>query len=423
MFDLKLIRKNPAAFDQALGKRGHEPIAHKILEIDERKRRIQTDTQDVQFRRNDASKRIGDLKRDGLDTTSLMTEVSALKDRLHALEEKERLLIEELNHVLSTLPNIPLEEIPVGKDEHDNVLVRTVGQKPTFTFAPKDHVELGEKRGAIDFTLGAKLSGARFVVLRNKIARLERALANFMLDHNTIEFGYEEINPPLLVKSQTAYGTGNLPKFKDDLFQTTNGYWLIPTAEMSLTNLVADDILDEMDLPKRFTAMTPCFRSEAGSAGRDTRGMIRQHQFSKVELVSITTPQQAMDEHERMLSCAESLLQKLGLHYRVMLLCTGDMSPASQKTYDIEVWIPSQNTFREISSCSMCGDYQARRMNARYRAFESKGTEFVYTLNGSGLPLGRTLVAILENYQNEDGSIRVPDVLQPYINGEERINV
>jgi len=312
---------------------------------------------------------------------------------------------------------LPFDEVPDGKTEDDNVEVRRIGEPRAFDFTPKDHVDLGESLGMMDFEIAAKLAGARFVMLSGGLARMERALAAYMLDHNTVEFGYTEINPPALVNDKTMFGTGQLPKFGEDLFKTTDGYWLIPTAEVPLTNIIADNIVDEEELPKRFTAMTWCFRSEAGSAGRDTRGMIRQHQFTKVEMVSVTKPVNSMDELERMTSCAEDILTKLGLPLRTVTLCVGDMGAGARKTYDIEVWLPGQDRYREISSCSVCGDFQARRMNGRYRIKGEKGTQFVHTLNGSGLAVGRTLIAVLENYQQADGSIEIPDVLQPYMGG------
>ncbi len=316
---------------------------------------------------------------------------------------------------------MPASDVPDGADESANLEIRRFGEKPSLAFKPKEHFELGEKLGQMDFETAARMSGARFVVLKRGLARLERAIAQFMLDLHTEQFGYMEVSPPYLVRDQAMYGTGQLPKFADDLFHTTTDYWLVPTAEVSLTNLVREQILDEKELPFRFTAYTPCFRAEAGAAGKDTRGMIRMHQFSKVELVSITTPDLSTQEHERMTSCAEEVLKRLGLHFRTMLLCTGDMGFAAKKTYDIEVWLPGQNAFREISSCSNCGDFQARRMNARYRPASEKSTRFVHTLNGSGLAVGRTLVAILENYQQADGSIAVPGALKPYMGGLDRI--
>ncbi len=422
MFDIKWIRENPETFDRGLGKRGLEPLSAKLMALDEERRKTLASLQEAQSRRNAASKEIGKAKaaRDGARAEALMKEVADLKDTIQQGEVEARKIEARLNAELAQIPNLPLDEVPVGPDETANVEVRRVGTPRAFDFAPKQHFEIGEALGLMDFETAAKLSGARFVVLKGALARLERALATFMLDMHTGEFGYTEANPPLLVRDDAAFGTGNLPKFAEDLFQTTNGFWLIPTAEVSLTNFVREQILDETALPMRLTAWTPCFRSEAGAAGRDTRGMIRQHQFSKVELVSVTTPEQSLAEHERMTACAEEVLKRLGLAYRTVLLCTGDMGFASQKTYDIEVWLPGQNTYREISSCSVCGDFQARRMNARYRPKDGK-PEFVHTLNGSGLAVGRTLIAVLENYQQPDGSVIIPEVLRPYMRGLERI--
>ncbi|OYW55191.1 MAG: serine--tRNA ligase [Hyphomicrobium sp. 32-62-53] len=429
MHDIKWIRDNAAAFDGALKRRGLEPLSASLIAIDDKRRAILTTLQDAQARRNAASKDIGKAKatKDDATAAKLMEEVAALKDSIAKGEEDERAINAELEAALAVIPNLPRDDVPDGKDEHDNKEVRKVGTPKTFSFAPKQHFELGEALGLMDFDTAGKVSGARFVFLKGGLARLERAIASFMLDNHTSPTGdnhggYTEVNPPLLVKDQAAYGTGNLPKFAEDLFKTTNDFWLIPTAEVSLTNLVRDQILDEDKLPMRVTAWTPCFRSEAGAAGRDTRGMIRQHQFSKVELVSITTPEKSLDEHERMTACAEGILKALGLPFRTVLLCTGDMGFASQKTYDIEVWLPGQNTYREISSCSVCGDFQSRRMAARYRPKGSKDVRFVHTLNGSGLAVGRTLVAVMENYQQEDGSILIPDALKPYMGGLDRIS-
>jgi len=422
VFDIKWIRENPETFDEGLRKRGLEPLSARLLAIDEERRKVLTSLQGAQSRRNAASKEIGKAKaaKDEERAQALMKEVADLKEVIQQGEAKAKEIEERLNAELAQIPNLPLPDVPVGPDETGNVEVRRVGDPPRFDFEPKQHFEIGEALGLMDFETAAKLSGSRFVVLKGALARLERALAAFMLDLHTTEFGYIEASPPLLVRDDAAFGTGNLPKFAEDLFQTTNGYWLIPTAEVSLTNFVREEILDEAQLPIRLTAWTPCFRSEAGAAGKDTRGMIRQHQFTKVELVSITTPEQSLAEHERMTACAEEVLKRLGLPYRTVLLCTGDMGFASQKTYDIEVWLPGQNTYREISSCSVCGDFQARRMNARYRRKDGK-LEFVHTLNGSGLAVGRTLIAVLENYQQADGSVLVPEVLRPYMNGLERI--
>jgi seryl-tRNA synthetase len=423
MFDVKWIRENPDAFDKGLESRGLEPQSKAVLALDDERRAHLASLQEAQARRNAASKEIGKAMgaKDQVTADRLKAEVADLKTRIQEGEEEERRINEKIETLLAGLPNIPLDEVPVGADENDNKLVRTVGEPPTFDFEPKQHFELGEALGLMDFESAGKISGARFVVLKGALARLERALGTFMLDLHTSEFGYTEVNPPLLVRDAAAYGTANLPKFTEDLFQTREGFWLIPTAEVSLTNLVREQILDEAELPKRFTAWTPCFRSEAGSAGRDVRGMIRQHQFAKVELVSVTTPDKALEEHERMTACAEEVLKRLGLAYRTMLLCSGDMGFASQKTYDIEVWLPGQKTYREISSCSVCGSFQARRMSARYRKSEDRSVEHVVTLNGSGLAVGRTLVAILENYQQADGSIIIPEALRPYMAGREVI--
>jgi len=423
VFDIKWIRENPEAFDAGLQKRGLSPQSAELIALDEARRAVVTKLQEAQARRNAASKEIGKAKaaKDEATAEALMAEVAALKDQLAAGEGEERALDTKLRDALSVIPNLPLDEVPLGKDEKDNVEVRKVGEPPQFDFAPKQHFELGERLGLMDFSTASKISGARFVVLKGALARLERALGAFMLDLHTSEFGYTENIVPLLVRDDAAYGTGNLPKFAEDLFRTENGFWLIPTAEVSLTNFVREEILDEDKLPMRLTAQTPCFRSEAGAAGRDTRGMIRQHQFTKVELVSVTTPEESLAEHERMTACAEEVLKRLGLPFRTILLCTGDMGFASRKTYDIEVWLPGENTYREISSCSVCGDFQARRMNARYRPKGAKDTRFVHTLNGSGLAVGRTLIAVMENYQQADGSILIPAALRPYMGGLERI--
>ncbi len=424
MFDIKWIRDNPAAFDAGLARRGLDPLSAQLLALDEERRALVTKLQDAQGKRNAASKEIGKAKaaKDDVTAARLMEEVAAAKLIIAAGEENERRLDKALTDQLSVIPNIPLAEVPDGADEKGNREVRRVGEPPRLaTNKPKQHFEIGEALGMMDFETAGKVSGARFVYLKGKLARLERALANFMLDLHTAEFGYTEIDPPLMVRDDAMFGTGQLPKFAEDLFQTTNGLWLIPTAEVSLTNLVREQIIDEADLPIRLTAWTPCFRSEAGAAGKDTRGMIRQHQFSKVELVAVTTPDQSLAEHERMTAAAETVLQRLGLAYRTMLLCTGDMGFGSQKTYDIEVWLPGQNAYREISSCSVCGDFQARRMNARCKAKGAKETRFVHTLNGSALAVGRTLVAVLENYQQTDGSIVVPEMLRPYMGGMEKI--
>jgi len=422
MFDIKWIRENAAAFDAGLKKRGLAPLSASLLEKDDARRRHLAMLQDAQSRRNAASKEIGKAKgaKDEALAAKLMAEVADLKEVIQSGEEEERQLNKALEEALAVIPNQPRADVPLGSDETGNVEVRRVGTPRAFDFKPKQHFEIGEALGLMDFDAASKISGARFVVLKGALSRMERALAAFMLDLHTGEFGYTEYAPPLLVKDHTAYGTGNLPKFADDLFQTVNGFWLIPTAEVALTNFVRETILDEDKLPMRMTAATPCFRSEAGAAGRDTRGMIRQHQFTKVELVSVTTPEESLAEHERMTACAEEVLKRLELPYRTMLLCTGDMGFASQKTYDIEVRLPGQDAYREISSCSVCGDFQARRMGARFR-LKGGDVRFVHTLNGSGLAVGRTLVAVLENYQQADGSVIIPDALQPYMGGMTKI--
>jgi seryl-tRNA synthetase len=424
VFDIKWIRENREAFDQGLRARGLEPLSDKLLAIDDRRRLHLSKLQEAQARRNAASKEIGKAKAQKDDQTAsrLMAEVAELKAFIQDGETLEREFDAELEKELAGIPNIPLAEVPKGADENDNQLVRKVGRPTKLSFEPKQHFELGEQLGLMDFEAASRISGARFVVLKGALARLERALGQFMLDIHTTEFGYEEVNPPLLVRDPAAYGTAQLPKFSEDLFRTTDEFWLIPTAEVPLTNLVREQILAAAELPKRFTALTPCFRSEAGAAGRDTRGMIRQHQFTKCELVSITTAETALEEHERMTACAEEILKRLELPYRVMLLCTGDMGFAARKTYDIEVWLPGQDAYREISSCSVCGDFQARRMSARYRAEDEKKTvHYVHTLNGSGLAVGRTLIAVMENYQQEDGSIVIPEPLRPYMGGRDVI--
>lgn len=422
MHDIKSIRENPAAFDAGLAKRGAEPHAEKLIALDADYRALVTESQQAQARRNEASKAIGAAKaqRDEAKAQELMAEVASLKDRMAELDEKGDALGKELNDILAALPNIPADEVPEGEDEASNVELTRWGTPRTFDFTPKEHADLGPALG-LDFETGAKLSGSRFTFLRGQMARLQRALGQFMIDTQTGEFGYTECATPLLVRDEAAFGTGQLPKFSEDLFQTTDGRWLIPTAEVSLTNSVADSIIDVGELPIRITALTNCFRSEAGAAGRDTRGYIRQHQFEKVELVSVTAPDQSEAEHERMTGAAEAILQKLELPYRKMLLCAGDMGFTARTTYDLEVWLPGQDAYREISSCSNCGDFQARRMAARYRPEGEKGTQFVHTLNGSGLAVGRTLVAILENYQEADGSVRIPEALKPYMGGIERL--
>jgi len=423
VFDIKWIRDNAEAFDAGLKRRGLKPLANTLLQLDEARRLHLTKLQDAQARRNAASKEIGKAKaaKDEKVANELMAEVAELKEFIQGGEEEERQLDAKLKAELEVIPNLPLDDVPLGKDEKDNKVIRKVGTPPQFKFKPKQHFEIGEALGLMDFETAAKISGARFVVLKGALARLERALAAFMLDLHTGEFGYTESAPPYLVRDAAAYGTGNLPKFAEDLFQTTNGFWLIPTAEVSLTNFVRETTLDEAQLPIRLTAWTPCFRSEAGAAGKDTRGMIRQHQFSKVELVSITAPEDSRAEHERMTACAREVLKRLGLPFRTILLCTGDMGFAAQKTYDIEVWLPGEDTYREISSCSVCGDFQARRMEARFRRATGGKPEYVHTLNGSGLAVGRTLIAVLENYQEADGSVAIPEALVPYMGGLTKI--
>lgn len=471
MHDIKSIRENPDAFDRAVARRGVAPLAAGLIELDRKRRAAQAEFDELQGRRNALSKEIGaaKAKKDEAGAQALMAEVAALKDRLAALEAAQKDHEQQLTDALSRIPNLPADDVPEGLDEKSNVELRRIGSPRSFAFKPKEHFDLGEALGYMDFGAGVKLAGARFTVLRAQLARLERALGQFMLDLHTTEFGYTETQPPMLVNHESAYGTGQLPKFDDDLFSTVNlsavremmrtaavpsdsdnppldieerlertlrwsheqfirqlenprnRYWLIPTAEVPLTNLARDLIIDESELPWRFTALTACFRSEAGAAGRDTRGMIRQHQFNKVELVSIVTPETSTAEHERMTEAAEAVLKRLDLPFRTMLLCAGDMGGAARKTYDLEVWLPGQNQYREISSCSNCGDWQSRRMNARCRAPGEKATRFVHTLNGSGLAVGRALIAVMENYQDADGSIAVPDVLRPYMGGLTKI--
>jgi seryl-tRNA synthetase len=445
MYDIKWIREHPEEFDRGLTRRGLAPLAGKLLLIDERRRAAITKFEQAQARRNAASKEIGEAKRkkDEAAAQTLMAEVNELKTTLPALEAEQNRLGEELDKELAQIPNAPADDVPEGADEHGNVERHKSGTKRDYAFKPKQHFELGEALGMMDFELAAKLSGARFVVLQKGLARMERALGQLFLDMHTEKHGYTEVNPPILVRDEVMFGTAQLPKFANDQFLTgrdivewldqvagqasdipvnrdrSQNLWLIPTAEVPLTNLVRESIVDEAQLPLRLTACTPCFRAEAGAAGKDTRGMIRQHQFTKVELVSITTPDKSKEEHERMLSCAEEILKKLGLHYRVVTLCTGDMGFASQKTCDIEVWLPGQNMYREISSCSNCGEFQARRMNARYRGKD--GVKHVHTLNGSGVAVGRALIAVMENYQDEGGAIAVPDALRPYMGGVTKI--
>ena len=425
MHDIKFIRENPADFDAALQRRGIEPLADTLQQIDRQRRDIQAQLQQMQSRRNEASKQIGQIKASGGDADALMAEVAQLKSDIPSLEAQEQQLEAELNTHLISLPNILDKSVRDGADEEDNELLREVGTIPEFDFIPADHVDIGEGFGEMDFPLAAQLSGARFVVLKGQMARLERALAAFMLDVHTKEHGYTEILPPALVNTQTMTGTGQLPKFADDLFRTTDDRWLIPTAEVPLTNFAANQILPAETLPLRLTAYTPCFRAEAGSAGRDTRGLIRQHQFSKVELVSIVEPDKSAEELERMTGCAEEILKRLGLAYRVMRLCSGDTGFSAEQTYDIEVWLPGQNEgkgmYREISSCSNCGPFQARRMKARTRSASEKETRFVHTLNGSALAVGRCMIALLENGQQSDGSVMLPEVLHPYM-GTDRLS-
>ena len=423
MFDLKWIRDNPDAFDAGLKRRNAEPLSARILELDAERRTAQTSLQEHQTRRNEASKLIGKAKGTGDEDTAnaLMAEVAELKDKLKADEDREREVGKALDDILSSTPNLPAADVPDGDDEDANIEIRRVGEPPELGFEPKQHFEIGEALGQMDFEAAARMSGARFVVMSGALARMERALGAFMLDLHTSEHGCTEVNPPALVRSEALYGTGQLPKFAEDQFHTDDDFWLIPTAEVPLTNLVSGQILNEDYLPRRYTAQTWCFRSEAGAAGKDTRGLIRQHQFTKVEMVSIVKPDQSDAELDRMTGCAEEVLKRLGLAYRVVILCTGDMGFGAQKTYDIEVWLPGQETYREISSCSNCGDFQARRMKARFKVEGEKGTQFVHTLNGSGLAVGRTLVAVLENYQQEDGSVIVPEVLRPYMGGMEVI--
>ena len=416
MHDLKYIRENPKDFDAALIRRGASPVAASIVALDENRRAILTEMQNAQARRNEASKAIGAAmaKGDTATAEALKAEVAQLKDTLPSLEERERSAGAELDSLVAGLPNLPAADTPDGADETDNVEIARWGSPRHFDFEPRDHADVGPALG-LDFETGVAISGARFTFMRGQMARLNRALGQFMLDYQTAQRGYTECATPYLVRQESLFGTGQLPKFAEDNFQTTDGRWLIPTAEVSLTNSVREQILEESALPIRLTALTPCFRSEAGAAGRDTKGLIRQHQFEKVELVSIVRPEDSAAEHERMVESAEGILQALQLPYRKMLLCTGDMGASARRTYDLEVWLPGQGLYREISSCSNCGDWQARRMNTRYRAAETKSNLFVHTLNGSGLAVGRTLVAVLENYQQVDGSVIIPDALLPYM--------
>jgi seryl-tRNA synthetase len=435
MFDIKWIRDNPAAFDKAMSQRKNVSVrSADLIAIDERRRQIIVRLNEAQEKRNTLSKQIGQAKaqKDEAKAAELMAEVARLKEFIPTGEAEERSVERELRDILSAIPNMALDDVPYGEDESDNVeyfgpngspetAAKVRAPKPSFAFAPREHFEIGVAEKNMDFEIAAKLSGSRFVVLKGQLARLERALGQFMLDLHTTEHGYLEAQPPVLVRDDALYGTGQLPKFEEDLFFTPHGesrLALIPTAEVPMTNFVRETILAEEDLPLRFTALTPCFRSEAGSAGRDTRGMLRQHQFNKVELVAITTPEESDNEHERMLVAAETVLQKLGLHYRVVKLCTGDMGFGARRTYDMEVWLPGQDTYREISSVSVCGDFQARRMEARYRpAGEKQAPRYVHTLNGSGTAVGRCLIAVMENYQQEDGSVLIPQVLRPYMGG------
>lgn len=422
MYDIKWIREHPDAFDRGLKRRGLEPLSKGLLALDEKRRAAITKFEQAQARRNSASKEIGEAKKakDDALANKLMAEVAELKTSLPGMEEEQKTVAAKLDKELAQIPNLPLDDVPDGEDAGGNVERHVVGKKRDYTFKPKQHFELGEALGQMDFELAAKLSGARFVVLQKGLARLERALGQFFLDvHTSEKHGYIEVNPPILVRDDAMFGTAQLPKFVDDQFRTSGDFWLIPTAEVPLTNLVRESIVEEAQLPMRLTACTPCFRAEAGAAGKDTRGMIRQHQFTKVELVSITAPEKSKDEHERMLACAEEVLKKLELHYRVVTLCTGDMGFAAQKTYDIEVWLPGQNAYREISSCSNCGEFQARRMNARYRARD--GVRHVHTLNGSGVAVGRALIAVMETYQQESGAIAVPEALRSYMGGMKAI--
>tara|TARA_B100000965_G_scaffold405590_1_gene440269 strand:- start:225 stop:1508 length:1284 start_codon:yes stop_codon:yes gene_type:complete len=425
MHDIKLIRNDPEDFDKSMINRNVDPISHEIIKLDKEIRSLKTQSQEVQEKRNSLSKKIGLILKEKKDPNKIQNEVKSLKTKLinfeNSINEKES----NLDKILKVLPNLLDKDVPIGKNDLDNKLIKKWGQIPEFSFNPKDHVELGEKNNQIDFKTAGKISGSRFVLMRGDAALLERALISFMLDVNINEFGHEEIMPPYLVNSSSLTGTGQLPKFSNDLFKTSNDKWLIPTSEVPLTNIVSNEILEEKDLPFNFVAYSPCFRSEAGAAGKDTRGMIRQHQFSKVEMVSIVKPDESENELQRITNCAELILQKLNLAYRVVMLCSGDTGFSSKKTYDIEVWLPGQDNgkgeYREISSCSNCGNFQSRRMNARYREKNSKQIQYVHTLNGSCLAIGRTMIAVIENYQNLDGSISIPEVLQPYMYGKQKI--
>jgi seryl-tRNA synthetase len=421
MHDLRWIREHPSEFDRGLSRRGVPACAEEILGLDRSWRAAETRAQEAQARRNRIAREIGAAKKRGEPVEPLLRQSTEDREIEASAAGQATGLRVRIDEILAALPNLPAEEVPDGPDETANRVLRHQGQPPHFDFTPLSHEAIGERLGMMDFARAGKLSGSRFVVLRGALARLERALGQFMLDLHTTEFGYTEVSPPLMVRDEAVFGTNQLPKFADDLFRTTDGYWLIPTAEVPLTNLVAGEILDESALPLRYTAWTPCFRSEAGAAGKDTRGMIRQHQFEKVELVSITRPEDSLAEHERMTACAEEVLKRLGLAYRVVLLSTGDMGFGAQKTYDLEVWLPGQDAYREISSCSNCGAFQAQRMKARYRPTEGKGTMPVHTLNGSGLAIGRALIAMLENFQRHNGTVAIPAVLQPYMGGREVI--
>ncbi len=419
MHNINYIRENPVEFDNFMKSRGENSISQKIIDIDKEKREAQTALQNLLADRNQLSKTIGKLKSEKKDATNEMAQVDDLKNKINALKELETLKNDELNAILSRLPNIPDSSTPIGANEEENVFYRDWGEKPSFDFDPKQHFEIGENAYLMNFETATKLSGSRFVILKGNLSKLERAIANFMIDKHTSINGYVEMHVPYLVKADTLYGTGQLPKFADDLFTAGDDHWLIPTAEIPLTALHSNDILNINQLPMRVTSYTPCFRSEAGAAGKDTRGMLRQHQFTKVELVSLVEPEHSKDELERMLNCAEGILQDLNLHYRIMTLCTGDMGFNANKTYDIEVWLPGENKYREISSCSNCGDFQARRMNTRYKK-EDKNIH-IHTLNGSGLAVGRTLIAILENYQTADGNVKIPDVLKKYFDNQDNL--
>ena len=423
MFDVKWIRTNPEQFDASMKRRGLEPQSANIISLDDARKATVQQLNEWQERRNASSKQIGQAKAQGDEekAQALLKEVADLKSQVQAGEEQEREQTAALNDLLASLPNLLLDDVPDGADENDNVEKSRFSEPRQFNFAPKEHYEIGEALGQMDFEVAAKIAGSRFVVLQSEIARLERALGQFMLDKHTREHGFTEVSAPLLVRSEALFGTGQLPKFSEDAFQTTDDRWLIPTSEVSLTNLVRESMMSKEELPLRYTSLTPCFRSEAGSAGRDTRGMLRQHQFFKVEMVAVTTPDKSLEEHERMLGCAEAVMQALDIPYRVMKLCAGDMGATMQRTFDIEAWLPGQDTYREISSVSVAGDYQARRMDARYRDEDGK-PQYVHTLNGSGVATGRALIAVIENYQQEDGSIAIPEVLQSYMGGQTEIS-